>query len=220
VRIKGCNSQLFGKSVAAEALGEYFVSLPGKVRLLEDQILQLFKDKYPWLSEREWRALMPRMKEYVIEDPIPVNNMAIVPRNSSHTEDWFKAQPKWRELQQQGYTSVIETKRTPVTGMNKIKVEITASGQGVSDRKLYYDFDKRPTDAALIAGAETRVGLPGVSEYKVEQRSPTSLDLSVVARRTAWVIENVPIEVSSKAVRGGRTQSDWHASSTFTPPPP
>jgi len=246
VRIKGCNvgrstrmlnlldqafggkvtvtapthSQLFGKRVAAEALGEYFVSVPGQARLTEDRILQLFKDKYPWLREIEWRDLLPHMKEHVIQDPIPVNHVAIVPRNSSHTEAWFKTQSKWRDLQQQGYTSAIETKRTPVTGIKKIKIEITASGPDLTDRKLYYEFDERPSDAKLIADAEARHGLPGASEYKVELRAPDSLDLNVVARRTTWVIEGKPIKVDEKAVRGGRTQPDWHVSSTFAPPPP
>jgi len=238
VRIKGCNvgrstrmlnlldrafggkvtviapthAQLFGRRTQAEALGEYYVVKPGKVRLLPDQILQLFKDKYPWVSEAEWRALEPGIKEMVIEDPIPVNNMAVEPRNAAHTEAWFKAQPDFRSFQQQGYTDARESKRK--TKGKEVKIEVTVTGPGVDTKTLTYTFVKRD-DAALIAAADARHGLPGVSEYKVEPRSPTSIDLSVVARRTVWEIERKPITVGGKAVRGGLTQTDWYRSSTF-----
>jgi hypothetical protein len=238
VRIKGCNvgrstrmlnlldqafggkvtviapthSQLFGRRTQAEALGEYYVVCPGKVRLLPDQVLKLFKDKYPWVSESEWHALEPHMKEKVVEDPIPVNNMAIAPRNSAHTERWFKSQPDFKSMQAAGYTDAHESKRE--TKGSKVKIEVTVTGPGVDSKKLYFTFDKRD-DAALIAAAEARLGLPGVSELKVEQRAADSIDLSVVARRTVWEIHKQPIKVGGKDVRGGRTQADWYQSSTY-----
>jgi hypothetical protein len=238
VRIKGCNvgrstrmlnlldrafggkvtviapthSQLFGERTQAEALGEYYVVKPGKVRLLPDEVLQLFKDKYPWVPESEWNRLQPDIKESVIEDPIPVNNMAVAPRNSAHTEAWFKRQADFRALRGQGYDDAHESKRT--TKDKKVKIEVTATGPGVPNRTLTYTFDERD-DAELIRRADARVGLPGVSEYKVELRAPDSIDLNVVARRTVWEIERKPITVDGKAVRGGLGQADWYQASTF-----
>lgn len=238
VRIKGCNvgrstrmlnlldrafggkvtviapthSQLFGERTQAEALGEYYVVKPGKVRLLPDEVLQLFKDKYPWVSEAEWRSLQTDIHESVVEDPIPVNNMAVAPRNSAHTEAWFKRQADFRSLQAQGYTGAHESKRD--TKDKKVKIEVTATGPEVPNKKLTLTFDERD-DAALIAAADARHGLPGVSEYKVELRAPDSIDLNVVARRTIWEIERKPITVDGKPVRGGLGQADWYQSSTF-----
>jgi hypothetical protein len=206
------HAQLFGKGAPAEALGEYYVAKPGKVRLTEEQILQLFKDKYPWVSESEWRGLQSNIKEEVIEDPIPVNNKPVAPRNSAHTEAWFKTTKDFKSLEAQGYDDAYESKREVKD--KKVKIEVTATGPNVKDKKLTLTFDERE-DAELIAAADARHGLPGVSEYKVELRARDSIDLSVVARRTVWHVEGKPIKVDGKAVRGGRDQADWYQSSTF-----
>ena len=241
VRIKGCNvgrstgmlnlldkafggkvtviapthAQMFGKSAAIEALGEYYVSVPGHPRMLDDEVHQLFKTKYDWVSEMEWRELFKHMKEHKINDPIPVNNMAIVPRNSSETEAWFKTQADWRNLKALGYTDVAETKRKKVTGMAKVEIEMTASGSGLEPRKVTVRFDERPADSKLIADAKLQHGLPESSEFTVAQPGAGSLRVDVVARRTTWVIEDQVIKVGGKDVRGGRGQADWYQSSTF-----
>ena len=62
--------------------------------MLDDEVHQLFKNKYDWVSELEWRELFKHMKRHEITDPIPVNNMAMAPRNSSETEAWFKTQAR------------------------------------------------------------------------------------------------------------------------------
>jgi len=241
VRIKGCNvgrstgmlnlldkafggkvtviapthSQLFGNSTAIEALGEYYVSVPGHPRMLDDEVHQLFRNKYDWVSEMEWRELFKDMKEHQITDPIPVNNMAVAPRNSSESEAWFKTRADWKNLQAMGYEDVAETKRKKVTGRAKVDIEMTATGSGLAPRKVTVTFDERPPDSKLIADAKLQHGLPESSDFTVAQRGGGSLNLDVVARRTTWVIENKVIKVGGKAVRGGRGQADWYQSSTF-----